>query len=67
MLVSLKLGADFSRGCAAQSIGQSFLATPPRTSRIDSERRVLANSLDPGLCRIVEMVIRETPFRHFGA
>jgi hypothetical protein len=29
MLVSTKLGADFSRGCTIQRIGQSFLATHP--------------------------------------
>ena len=29
MLVSLKLGADFSRGCALPVIAQPFLATHP--------------------------------------
>jgi hypothetical protein len=29
MLISLKLGADFSRECAGERIGHSIFATPP--------------------------------------
>jgi hypothetical protein len=32
MLVALKLGADFSRGCADQMISHALLATHPRPS-----------------------------------
>ena len=47
MLVLVKLGADFSRGCADRGIGYVLFATHPypRKSRIDSEKRALAATL----------------------
>jgi hypothetical protein len=37
MLVTLKSGADFSRGCVGELISHSILTThPPTASRIDS-------------------------------
>jgi hypothetical protein len=54
MLVSLKLAADFSRGCTLQRIGRSFLATRPTASRcatcsVPALQQVEHGSLHPSL------------------
>jgi len=76
MLVSLKLGADFSRGYACRGIGHLLFATHPHCkSRIDSGRRVLAAILvricsgpwiEPSKKPLLDTSVHKPAARHYN-
>jgi hypothetical protein len=62
MLMFLKLGADFSRGCAHAAARLLISTTHPLAldSRIDSERRALATLLVQFYARLLKRPSEET-------